>query len=90
MTITLFVQILNSQTSCIKTSIIFNYDTDFYKQNPVRPEVIELRNMAIASRLLIRCATLRKESRGLHYNIDYPEKNDNEFKNDTIIKRGEN
>jgi L-aspartate oxidase len=62
---------------------------DFYRHNPVRPEVIELRNMAIAARLLIECAKRRTESRGLHYNIDYPEKDDKYFLKDTIIKRGE-
>jgi L-aspartate oxidase len=62
---------------------------DFYRKNPVRPEVIELRNMAITARLLIECAKRRTESRGLHYNVDYPEKNDKYFLKDTIIKRGE-
>jgi L-aspartate oxidase len=61
----------------------------FYRHNPVRPEVIELRNMAIASRLLIECAKRRTESRGLHYNVDYPEKEDKYFRKDTIIRRGE-
>jgi len=62
---------------------------DFYRTNPVKPEVIELRNMAIASRLIIRSAMSRKESRGLHYNIDYPERDDTNYKKDTIIRRGD-
>ncbi len=62
---------------------------DFYRQNPVRSDVIELRNIAIASGLLIECALKRKESRGLHYNLDYPEKDDKNFLHNTIIKRGE-
>jgi L-aspartate oxidase len=70
-----------------RCEIMYRDIKDFYMTNPVRPEVIELRNMSIASRLLIRCALRRKESRGLHYNIDYPEKDDKNFKKDTIVKR---
>jgi L-aspartate oxidase len=60
---------------------------EFYRRNPVRPDVVELRNMATAAQLLIESALQRKESRGLHYNIDYPARDDNAFKVDTIIKR---
>jgi L-aspartate oxidase len=62
---------------------------DFYRKNPVRPEVIELRNMAIAAKLLIHSARSRKESRGLHYNVDYPKKDDKNWNHDTIVKQGD-
>ncbi len=61
---------------------------EFYKKNPVRSDVIELRNMAITADLLIKSAIMRKESRGLHYNIDYPLKDDVNFLRDTIIGEG--
>ena len=38
------------------------------------------------SLLIVRCALARKESRGLHYTLDYPEKND-DFRRDTVINR---
>jgi len=58
---------------------------NFYHHNPVRKEVIETRNMAIVAGLIIRSALSRKESRGLHYIIDYPVKDDKNYKKDTII-----
>jgi L-aspartate oxidase len=60
---------------------------EFYRKNPVRSDVVELRNMATAAQLLIESAIYRKESRGLHYNIDYPFRDDNSFNRDTIIKK---
>jgi L-aspartate oxidase len=60
---------------------------EFYRQNPVRFDVIELRNMATTAQLLIECALMRKESRGLHYNVDHPQRDDEHFARDTIITR---
>ena len=60
---------------------------DFYKKNPVRPEVLQLRNISDTALILIRSALLRKESRGLHHNIDYPKTDDKHFKKDTVIQR---
>jgi L-aspartate oxidase len=50
-------------------------------------DLIELRNIARVSELIVKCALKRKESRGLHYTLDYKEKDDKHFKRDTIIKR---
>lgn len=47
---------------------------DYYANFKVTSDLIELRNLALVSELIIRCAMLRKESRGLHYSIDYTEK----------------
>jgi L-aspartate oxidase len=56
----------------------------FYKKTKVTRELLELRNMALISYLIIRSALIRKESRGLHYSTDYPKLN-NKYKHDTII-----
>ena len=46
---------------------------EYYLDYLVTPDVLELRNLAAIAELVIRCAQRRKESRGLHYTLDYPE-----------------
>ena len=57
----------------------------FYKKTKVTVELLELRNLILVAYLILRSAMKRKESRGLHYMLDYTERNDEEFKKDTII-----
>jgi L-aspartate oxidase len=72
-----------------RIQILLDEITQFYKVNPVTYDVIELRNIAIVAGLIIDCALQRKESRGLHYNIDYPEKDDKNWLRDTILRSSE-
>jgi L-aspartate oxidase len=60
---------------------------DFYKKTVVTNDLIELRNIATVSRLIIRSALNRKESRGLHYTTDYPKRDDINWKHDTILSQ---
>ncbi len=57
---------------------------DYYRNYKVTKDLIELRNITIVAKLITSSASLRKESRGLHYNIDYPATHD-EMNTDTII-----
>lgn len=45
---------------------------DYYSHYPIHSDILELRNIAIVADLSIRCALKRQESRGIHYNLDYP------------------
>lgn len=64
---------------------IYNEINNFYQHNAVRKEVVETRNMAVIAIAVVRSALMRKESRGAHFLIDNPERNDRTFKHDTII-----
>jgi L-aspartate oxidase len=68
-----------------KIDNIYNEINNFYQHNTVRKEVIETRNMAVIATMVIRSALTRKESRGAHYVIDCPNRDDSKYKIDTII-----
>jgi L-aspartate oxidase len=64
---------------------IYNEINNFYQHNSVRREVVETRNMAVIAIAVIRSALSRKESRGAHYLIDNPQRDDLHYLHDTII-----
>jgi L-aspartate oxidase len=60
---------------------------EYYWDFRVTPDLIELRNLATVAELVIECASRRKESRGLHYTLNHPERDDENFLSDTVVRR---
>jgi len=70
-----------------RLNIIASEVEDFYKKTMVTSDLIELRNIATVSLLITQCALMRNESRGLHYNTDFPKRDDEFWKHDTLISK---
>ena len=58
-----------------------------FRERGVSPEAIETRNLVDTAALVVRSALMRKESRGLHYNVDYPYRDNERFLRDTVVTR---
>jgi L-aspartate oxidase len=61
---------------------------EYYWKYKVTPDLVELRNLADVAMLVVECALRRRESRGLHYLLDFPAPDDR-FLRDTVVTRGE-
>ena len=60
---------------------------EYYWNFIVTADLLELRNIATVAELIVRCALLRPESRGLHYNLDYPNQNPDWAQQDTVLRK---
>lgn len=59
---------------------------EFYWGYTLTPDILELRNLVATASIIIDSAVVRKESRGSHHTLDYPQKEER-FDQDTILRR---
>lgn len=65
---------------------IFVETEDLYKRTKIFEDILELRNIVACAHMIIKSAKLRKESRGLHYTLDYPNQLSDSKIKDTILQ----
>lgn len=58
---------------------------EYYWKFLVTSDFIELRNISLVADVIISCAMSRRESRGLHYNIDCPDRDDENWASDIVL-----
>jgi L-aspartate oxidase len=65
---------------------LFEETENLYKKTKVFEEILELRNVVACSHIIIKSAGMRKESRGLHYTLNYPEPDNSKYPLNTYIQ----
>lgn len=75
-----------------RLEILYRETENLFQRSVVSKEICELRNIINTAYLVIKAASQRKESRGLHYTIDYPKKNShmNLYDTDELLRMEEN
>jgi L-aspartate oxidase len=63
------------QRAMRRLDLLWEETEELYRSSSISPQIMELRNMITVGYLITKGASFRKESRGLHFNTDYPGKN---------------
>ena len=74
------------QRAMHRASLLQQEIDDYYSNFRISNDLIELRNLTLVAELIIRSAMSRKESRGLHFSLDYPVANESSIARDTVLK----
>jgi L-aspartate oxidase len=69
---------LRLERATVRLEIIYRETEELYKNSKLSLRICQLRNLINVGYLVIKMAQARKESRGLHYNLDYPRRSDQE------------
>ncbi|MBA72976.1 MAG: L-aspartate oxidase [Verrucomicrobiales bacterium] len=73
------------ERACVETGRIAGEIRALYKGQALDAELIQLRNLATVAELIARSARQRQESRGVHYNSDYPERDDIDWQRPSLL-----
>jgi L-aspartate oxidase len=71
-----------------RVKLLLREITKYYGSFRVTKDLLELRNLALVAELIVRSALARKESRGLHFTIDYP-RSDRKARNTVLAPMGQ-
>lgn len=77
---------LRLEMAANRLHILYLEIENLYKKTKVSPQLIELRNIISAAHIIIKSARFRQESRGLHFNVDYPQRDDTLYDAHTILQ----
>ena len=69
-----------------RASLLQQEIDEYYSNFRISNDLIELRNLTLVAELIIRSAMLRKESRGLHFSLDYPAADESSIAKNTVLK----
>jgi L-aspartate oxidase len=62
------------QRALDRLNLLYRETEEMYNATTISPQLCELRNLITIAYLITRSASMRRESRGLHYTTDYPDK----------------
>lgn len=71
---------LRLERAARRTRLLYEETEEFYRKSRVSSGLCELRNMIAVAWIIIRSASMRRESRGLHYMTDHPDKSESEMR----------